>query len=168
MGVTPEQLAELLEAHGAALELFAGQWTQSPADVVQEAFVELARQSPVPMNLVAWLYRVVRNRAASEARSARRRKRRESSAAAGREVWFQASTTGAIDTVEATEALRSLPEGLGEVLVARIWGGLTFEQIGEITQTSASTAFRRYEEALFLLRTRLRIPCPTNKTSPQT
>jgi RNA polymerase sigma factor (sigma-70 family) len=166
MGVTPERLAQLLEAHGAALELFASQWTQSPPDVVQEAFVELARQSIIPDNIVAWLYRVVRNRAASEARSARRRKRRESTVASGRESWFQASH-GGLDAEEVTEALRSLPDGLREVLVARIWGGLTFEQIGEVNQTSAATAFRRYEEAISLLRSRLRIPCPINKTSPR-
>lgn len=168
MGVTPERLAELLEAHAAALELFASRWTQSPADVVQEAFVELARQPIVPVNTLAWLYRVVRNRAASEARSARRRKRRESTAGADRQAWFQASNTGGIDAAEATEALRSLPEGLSEVLIAKIWGGLTFEQIGEVKETSASTAFRRYEEAISLLRSQLRIPCPTNKTSPET
>jgi RNA polymerase sigma factor (sigma-70 family) len=166
MGVTPERLAQLLEAHGAALELFASQWTQSPPDVVQEAFVELARQSIIPDNIVAWLYRVVRNRAASEARSARRRKRRESTVASGRECWFQTSHGGP-DAEEVTEALRSLPEGLREVLVARIWGGLTFEQISEVNQTSAATAFRRYEEAISLLRSRLRIPCPINKTSPR-
>jgi RNA polymerase sigma-70 factor (ECF subfamily) len=168
MGVTPERLAELLEAHAAALELFASQWSQAPADVVQEAFVELARQPQVPQNPVGWLYRVVRNRAASEARSARRRSRRESAVAAANEAWFQTSEQGDLGADEAAEALRGLPEGLREVLVARIWGGLTFEQIGEITNTSPSTAFRRYEEALSLLRTRLRIPCPTNKTSPPT
>ena len=69
MGVTPERLAELLDAHAAALELFAAQWTQAPADAVQEAFVELARQPELPRNIVAWLYRVVRNRALSEARA---------------------------------------------------------------------------------------------------
>ena len=94
MGLTPERLAELLEAQAAALELFAGQWSQAPADVVQEAFVELARQPEVPQNTVGWLYRVVRNRAASEARSARRRKRRESAVAAANEAWFQTPERG--------------------------------------------------------------------------
>jgi RNA polymerase sigma-70 factor (ECF subfamily) len=122
----------------------------------------------VPVNLVAWLYRVVRNRAASEARSARRRKRRESTVAAARENWFKASATSGIDAEEATEALRGLPEGLGEVLIARIWGGLTFEQIGEVTETSVSTAYRRYEEAISILRNRLGIPCPNDNDSTTT
>jgi RNA polymerase sigma factor (sigma-70 family) len=168
MGVTPERLAELLEAHAAALELFASQWSLAPADVVQEAFVELARQPDEPQSPVGWLYRVVRNRAASEARSARRRKRRESIVAAANDAWFQASARGDLGAEEATEALRGLPEDLREVLVSRIWGELTFEEIGEITNTSASTAFRRYEEALSLLRNRLRVPCQNHKTFPPT
>jgi RNA polymerase sigma-70 factor (ECF subfamily) len=165
--VTPERLTQLLQAHAAALELFAAQWTQAPADVVQEAFVELARQPAVPRNIVAWLYRVVRNRAASEARSARRRKRWESAAVAESGSWFQPAEGDGLDSQEAADALRELPEELREVLVARIWGGLTFEQIGEITRASTSTAFRRYEEAISFLRTRLGIPCP-NKYSPKT
>src|ERR1700733_6611353 len=144
MSVTPERLAQLLDSHAAALELFAAQWTHASADAVQEAFVELARQPTVPNNAVAWLYRVVRNRAASEARSAHRRKRHES-AAAGRGAWFQARDENRLDPEEAAEALRSLPPELRQVLVARIWGELTFEQIAEIIGTSTSTAFRRYE-----------------------
>lgn len=167
MGVTPERLAELLDEHAAALELFAAQWTRATADVVQESFVELARQPVVPDNIVAWLYRVVRNRASSEARSARRRKQRESVVAAENESWFQTSGQSELDPQEATDAIGGLSDELREVVVARIWGGLTFEQIAEITQSSASTAFRRYEEAISILRTRLRIPCPNNKNSPK-
>lgn len=167
MGVTPERLAQLLDAHAAALELFAAQWTLAPADVVQEAFVDLARQPAAPDNVLAWLYRVVRNRAASEARSARRRKRRESAVAAGAGTWFRVTEEVDLDPQESAEALRDLPEALREVLVARIWGGLTFEQIGEVTETSLSTAFRRYEEAISLLRIRLNVPCP-NKNVPKT
>ena len=166
--VTPELLAQLLDRHAAALELFAAQWSQAPADVVQEAFVELVRQAVPPQNSVAWLYRVVRNRALSEARSATRRKRRESAAVAQSERWFRQADENDLDPQEAADALRGLPDGLREVLVARIWGGLTFEQIGEITQTSVATAFRRYEEAISLLRTRLGIPCPNDKNSPKT
>ena len=44
---------------------------------MQEALIELARQPRVPASPVAWLYRVVRNRAISQFRSARRRERRE-------------------------------------------------------------------------------------------
>ena len=35
--VTSELLERLIEQHGAALELFASQWTESPEDCVQDA-----------------------------------------------------------------------------------------------------------------------------------
>ena len=71
--VDERQLAELLDRHAAALALYAAQWTSAADDCVQEALVELARQASGPDNPVAWLYRVVRNRALNAARSARRR-----------------------------------------------------------------------------------------------
>ena len=67
----PELLGRLLDAHGAALELYAAQWTDAAADIVQEAFVELIRRNRVPDRTVPWLYRVVRNRAINAARAAK-------------------------------------------------------------------------------------------------
>jgi RNA polymerase sigma factor (sigma-70 family) len=157
--LSPELLAQLIESHAAALELFAAQWSRAPADVVQEAFVELARQTKRPDNIAAWLYRVVRHRAYDDRRAETRRRQRETVAAAQSEPWFQTTAAGQIGAQDATAALRELPDDLRGVLVARIWCGLTFEQIGEITETSAATAFRRHKEALALLRSRLGIPC---------
>jgi len=57
--------------------------------------------------------------------------------------------------------LQSLDEGLREVIVARIWGGLNFEQISEVVGASISTAHRRYEAGLKSLRERLKLPCLT-------
>jgi RNA polymerase sigma factor (sigma-70 family) len=157
--LTAELLAQLIDAHAAALELFAAQWSRTPADVVQEAFIELARQSERPENIAAWLYRVVRHRAYDERRAATRRRRHENAAAAENEQWFRPTDGAEIGAEEVCEALRELPDELREVLVARVWGGLTFEQIGQITGTPAATAFRRHKQALSLLRNRLRISC---------
>ncbi len=166
--LTPELLGQLIDAHAAALELFAAQWSPSPADVVQEAFVELARQPRQPDNLTAWLYRVVRHRAYDDRRAEWRRRRRETVAAAESECWFGSNNPCQLDGEDATVALRELPGELREVVVARIWCGLSFEQIGEITGTSAATAFRRHREALELLRIRLGIPCQTAANSEKT
>lgn len=157
--LTPELLARLIDSHAAALELFAAQWSHDPADVVQEAFVELARQAERPENIVSWLYRVVRNRAYDAARAQARRRRREAAAAAEHQRWFRTTNINELDAQDATQALRQLPDELREVLVARIWCRLTFEQIGDLNQTSAATVFRRYKEALALLRIRLGIQC---------
>jgi RNA polymerase sigma-70 factor (ECF subfamily) len=153
--ITPERLAELLDEHAAALELFAAQWTASAADVVQEAFIELARQQTVPERVVPWLYRVVRNGALSAVRSAQRRHRREQDAAAATANWFTVDHGAELEAAAATEALGSLPIDEREVIVARLWGGITFTEYAEIAGISTSTAHRRYESGLAKLRTRL-------------
>src|SRR5437763_352252 len=65
----PERLGFLLDRHAAALELYARQWCALPEDVVQEAFLKLARQVTPPAQPLAWLYRVVRNGAISAGRA---------------------------------------------------------------------------------------------------
>ena len=82
--IDAEQLGRLLDEHGAALALYAAQWTDAADDCVQEALVELARQRQSPEHVVAWLYRVVKHRALNAARGDRRRRERESRAMAER------------------------------------------------------------------------------------
>jgi RNA polymerase sigma factor (sigma-70 family) len=155
----PELLGRLLDEHAAALVLFARQWCAAPEDVVQEAFVKLAAQRPPPGRVVAWLYRVVRNGAISAGRAERRRRRHEAEAAGRAIDWFLPSEGARLDAEAAAAALQGLPPEQRETVVAHLWGGLTFEQIGELTGVSSSTAHRRYLEALDVLRTRLRVPC---------
>ena len=65
----PELLTRLLDEYGATLVLYARQWCHSPEDVVQEAFLQLMRESHGADNVVGWLFRVVRNGAISVGRS---------------------------------------------------------------------------------------------------
>jgi DNA-directed RNA polymerase specialized sigma24 family protein len=53
-----------------------------------------------------------------------------------------------------------LPVEQREVIVAHLWGGLTFEQIGELIDASSSTAHRWYLAGLVTLRERLGVICP--------
>ena len=64
-----------------------------------------------------------------------------------------------LDAGVVSEALAKLPIELREVIVAHLWGGLTFEQIGELSESSAATAHRRYVAGLTELRTRLNVSC---------
>ncbi len=147
-----------MNEHGAALELFAAQWSLVPEDCVQEAFLRLMRERRAPRSVVAWLYRVVRNQAISWRRSQLRRRRRESQVAAGRPSWFTSSRWSPTELEEVTTALSALDDEHREVVIARIWGGLSFEQIGEVVSVSTSTAHRRYEAGLANLRERLGVP----------
>ena len=162
--MSPTDLARLIDAHGATLVLCARQWCTEPEDVVQEAFLKLAGQSKVPDDAVAWLYRVVRNGALDAAKLARRRKRRETAAA--RPVrWFIQSEVDGLDAVTAVAALEALPLEEREVIVARHWGGLSFEQIATVVGCSASTAFRRYTAGVDQLRERLGVLCPNRSSN---
>jgi RNA polymerase sigma factor (sigma-70 family) len=158
--VGPELLTRLLDEHGAALVLYAQQWCDMPEDVVQEALLRLVRQSKVPENVVGWMYRVVRNGALSASRSARRRGRREAAAAHRGEPWFSPSQGGRLDAETATAALKQLSIEQRETIVARLWGGLTLEQIAALTGSSTSTVHRRYQSGLAALRERLGVACP--------
>lgn len=163
MVMGPEQLGRLVEAHGAALVLYARTWCATAEDIVQEAFVKLASQQRTPDNPVAWLFRVVRNGAVSAARSARRRQRHESAAAARAATWFVPGETGDLDADAVTAALAALAAEDREIVVAHVWGGRTFAEIADLTGLSASTAHRHYLAALESLRERLHAPCATNK-----
>lgn len=153
MPISPELLATLVDAHAAVLELYARQWCDAPADAVQEAFVQLSQQAEMPEHVRAWLFQVTRRRALSFRRSDLRRLRHESDAATA--DWFEPSFATAIDGRTAAAALERLPEDQREVIVAHLWGGLTFEEIADVVGTSSSTAHRRYAEGLNRLRQEL-------------
>jgi RNA polymerase sigma-70 factor (ECF subfamily) len=157
-------LSQLLDEHGAALVLYAQQLCNRPDDVVQEAFIRLMQQRPAPENIVAWLYRVVRNEAINSARAAARRTRHEQSAAWNPESWFVASSDDAIDCRAAVAALESLPPEQREIIVLRIWGGQSFEEIAKLIGKSTSTAHRRYETGLETLRAKWSMSCLDKKT----
>jgi RNA polymerase sigma-70 factor (ECF subfamily) len=164
-GVGPELLERLAKEHAAALVLYARQWCGTPEDVVQDAFLKLVVQKTPPDNPVPWLYRVVRNAALMASRADHRRRRHETIAAARAPVWFVDSDLAGLDVAATTAALRALPPSQSEVLVARIWGGLTFEQIGEAVGCSAATAYRSYVAGLSALREKLGVPCPNRPTT---
>jgi RNA polymerase sigma factor (sigma-70 family) len=155
----PHDLACLLDTHGAPLLLYARQWCAAPEDVVQEAFLKLVRLRQPPRDAVGWLYRVVRNAAIDAGKAARRRRQREQ-AAARPARWFVEPEVEGLDAAAAVAALERLAAHEREVIVARIWGGLSFEQIAEVAGCSASTAFRRYSAGIEMLRRELGEPCP--------
>ena len=161
--IGPQLLGRLLDEHGPALELFARQWCQNPADVVQEAFLQLIRQRTLPENVVGWLYRVVRNGAITAARSTERRRRHETAAAQLHENWFDPSQPAMLNGEDVTEALARVPLEERETIVARLWGRMSFEQIAILTQSSPSTAHRRYQAGLARLRTNLGVPCQKSR-----
>ena len=104
--------------------------------------VELANQSEMPSEPVAWLYRAVRFRAINLHRSERRRHEREQVVADQKEPFFVRDPSTDIDIAELETALQRLAEPNREIVVARIWGGLSFKQIADLTHFSSSSVHR--------------------------
>jgi len=149
----PTTLGRLYRQHAPALRLYARQWADGGEDLVQEAFVRLAQQSPPPEQVLPWLYRVVRNLALAGQRSATRRRSRERKSSSP-VAWF-AAADDQLDAQEAARLLAELALELREVIVARLWGGLTFAEIAPLVGCSLATAQRRYQAGLAELKKRL-------------
>jgi RNA polymerase sigma factor (sigma-70 family) len=145
-------IIDLVRTKLPALVLFARQWKHDSAeDVVQEAFLRLMRLPEPPEAPVAWLFAAVRNASNQYLRVQKRRKNRESLSLADKKPWF----SPAEGEDELVAELQSLPFDCRTVIVAKIWGNLTFEQIAAITDSSKSSAHRKYNEGLALLKMKL-------------
>jgi RNA polymerase sigma-70 factor (ECF subfamily) len=86
---------------------------------------------------------------------ARRRRSHEETAARRADAWFESTADDRLDAAAAARCLGSLPPDQREVIVARLWGGLSFQEIGELIGISSSSAHRWYEAGLTALRERL-------------
>lgn len=159
------EIGRLLGEHAPALELYAGQWVATAEDCVQEAFIELASQAARPPEPIAWLYRVVRNRALNANRSARRRTNHERLAAMLCQSFGEFDVGLDDEKASLEQSLDRLDNEERELVVLRIWSGLNWQQIAEVTGTSSSNAHRRYVAVLKNLKELLEPSCPKNMKS---
>jgi RNA polymerase sigma factor (sigma-70 family) len=153
------ELSQLWKKHSAALLLIArghcGGTGNDCDDCVQEAFIKLATQNPIPDDPVAWLARVVRNSAIDAIRSNQRRVDREAEAMALRPVWLEPVDPSAVDNPspgEIQDALAILEDVTRDIVVAHIWNQMTFRQIAEAFELSPATTHRKYEAGIEALR----------------
>lgn len=159
MADDPGEWAGWLDRHGATLVLLARQRVATRADaedVVQDAFVRFWRSRHRAVDPTAYLYTCVRRGALNWQRNRQRRSRREQAAARPEAEALLSGPSEQEERRAAVEAvLRELPEAQCEVLVMKVWGGLSFPQIAAALQIPANTAASRYRYALTKLRERL-------------
>ncbi len=145
------ELHRLLEECMPGLILYARQWFASAAeDIVQDALLRLLREPP-PESPRAWLFRVVRN-AAVDRRRRENRFRQEPVPNWFHGVVEQTENEPPFDGEDLTRALESLETSLREIVVSKIWGGLTFREIAELTGRPTSSVHYDYRQALDRLR----------------
>jgi RNA polymerase sigma-70 factor (ECF subfamily) len=152
-------MVKIIDAHFAPLLLYARQWdVVSAEDLVQDAFLKLLRVSykkGCPDNVAAWLFQVVRNGAVSRFRKTSRREKHEHNRAVTQITWSVPTQEAALESAELTEMLDQLPIELRELVILRIWGGLSFDEMAVTTNASRTTVFRKYGEALEMLKKKL-------------
>ncbi|MDB6065204.1 MAG: sigH [Pedosphaera sp.] len=139
-----EAKAAGLVLYGRALGLSHGE----AEDVVQETFLALMQKSTPPEQPEHYYVRSFRNRALNHRRSLWRRLTRELES----HRWFERSPAETASEQAAMRCLEKLPPEQREVIVLKIWHEHTFEEIGQLLNTSPDTVAGRYRYGMQKLR----------------
>ncbi|MCS7306633.1 MAG: sigma-70 family RNA polymerase sigma factor [Thermoguttaceae bacterium] len=161
--------------HGPALLLYARQWAMDQTDaedILQEAFVRYWPHRAQVADPLAYVYSCVRNvaqdwrrrvgsRPEQFGRSELAQTENGFSPTVGHNEppWFEPGDASLIQqelAQQVQDALSVLPQEQREVVVLKIWAGLSFSAIGQVMGTSPHTAASRYRYALKALQTQLR------------
>ncbi len=167
MSDAPQAWTTWMAEHGPALILLARQWAGRHADaedIVQDGFVRFWGHRSGVRDPAAYLYVCVRNAALDWIR----KKRKLPLDLAGSEVdgahhrsaepWFEPAELPVEQEYRRAvleRALMALPIEQRQVVVMKIWGGLTFAALGQVLEISPNTAASRYRYALESLRAKL-------------
>ena len=143
------------EQWGPSLLLFARQQTGNlpeAEDVVQEAFIKVWKKYGHKNQITkSLLYATVLTMAIDFYRSHGRRKVREHrvfTESEGETIWFQRNLETQERNTILEQAVQELSKDQQEVLVLKIWGDLTFQEIANTLEISTNTAASRYRYAL--------------------
>lgn len=150
-GCHPHWCEALYDAQAAALILYGralGLSHGESEDVLHEVFTALLQLDSPPRRPDHYLVRAFRNRAFNRKTSLWRRLTRELESAR----WFERSPSESPRERAAMRCLQSLPAEQREVIVLKLWHGHTFEEIGDLLETSPNTAAGRYRYGLQKLR----------------
>ncbi|MGN6386607.1 MAG: RNA polymerase sigma factor [Verrucomicrobiota bacterium] len=145
----------LYDAKAAHLVLYGralGLSHSEAEDVLQECFMVLLRMEETPAEPEHDLFRAYRNRALNYKRSLWRRLAREFESSR----WFEREPAETDLERKAMRCLEQLPPEQREVIVLKIWGERTFEQIGKLLELSPNTVAGRYRYGVGKLRESLK------------
>lgn len=151
MPLSSAELSRLVDQHWGTLCNWLGPNNGQTDDVIQKAFIKLAAQNPPPDNCLAWLFTVTRRLATNVqiAESRRAERERISSELRVDPSNDHAETTRKLDI---EHHLDSLSDDQRSIVVAKIWGQLSFDQIAEMLEVSRSSVYREYQTSLQILK----------------
>jgi RNA polymerase sigma-70 factor (ECF subfamily) len=146
-----------IESHGGVLLLYARQWAplqDDAEDVLQEAFVHFWKNRQHAGDPHSYLFACVRSAGIDFMRAHTSRRRHELQAQRERPTveWFYPPSEQDDSLKALAAALQCLPTEQQETVILKVWGNLTFEQIGRTMEISPHTAASRYRYALQTLK----------------
>jgi RNA polymerase sigma-70 factor (ECF subfamily) len=156
-----EWIAEVLARYEAPLLRFAAKLLRDgdrARDTVQETFLQLCRQDrrSVEGHVVAWLFRVCRNRALDLRRKEMRVETVEQDIDAADPKagpWEQAACRE--DAGNIMKVLETLPEAQQEAVYLRFQGGLSYKEIAEVTGHTVTNVGFQLHAAVKAIRAQL-------------
>lgn len=140
MPINPDHLGRLLDRYWPVLVQWIGGSRDGAEDIVQAAFIKLAAEEPPPANCVAWLFTVTKRLAINERVSQAKRRTRETRFGTQNNQSPQTS-----DELELRDLLNILDDREREIVIAKIWGELTFDQIATVCGDSKASVWRIYQ-----------------------
>ena len=153
--LSAEDVRRLYDQHGPALMAYARGFVPDAAaaeDVVHQVFLRLlSAELTMPDAPVAYVYRAVRNAALNARRGSLRLTELDPRSSIFRHRGGNQEAALALE-----KALAELPEEQREVVVMRMWSGLTLEEIAAAAGAPLNTIASRYRYALEKLRVKLR------------
>jgi RNA polymerase sigma-70 factor, ECF subfamily len=149
-----EEIQALYQRHGPGLLLYGCSLLgrkHAAEDVLQQVFMKLLEQNTIPEEPKPYLFRAVHNAALNLIRG-----ENKNVELADIEPWFEAPEPNHAARASLTAELMRISEEQRQVIVLHVWGGLSFEEIGNVLCISANTAASRYRYGLQKLRTAMR------------
>lgn len=143
MPIDAVSLGKILDKYWPILVEWIGGTREGSEDIVQAAFIKLAAEDPPPENCAAWLFTVVKRLAINEKISHSKRRLRETNVGSRK---VQAADTS--NEIEIRDLLNSLDIREKEIIIAKIWGELTFDEIGKLFGEPKASIWRSYKVGL--------------------
>ncbi len=156
-----DEVARLFDRHATELSLFAASICGDRSladDAVQQAFASFIRRGTFRVqNARRYLYRAVRNAALNLVRTANREARKRRALTGDFPACFSEPAERSAELQALNNAMVELSPEQREVVTLKVWGKLTFVEIGELLGLSANTAASRYRYGLARLREAMRV-----------
>ncbi|MGC2698310.1 MAG: sigma-70 family RNA polymerase sigma factor [Candidatus Angelobacter sp.] len=147
--LTYDDVQGLYRHHGPALLAYAtsllGDRTAAE-DTVHEVFLEMLGKVFMPDEPRPYLFRAVRNRALNSWRG------RERLTTLDHHEWLVKTEATMEAAIAIEKAMRDLPVEQREVVVMKVWGEMTLDEMAKVLEIPLNTVASRYRYALAKLR----------------